>query len=869
MDEEVKIKMLEARQWSLFVIDDLLQSKQKMKEKRQVLQQDLDEGFDVNEEKIFVNNFISYLHWRLNDREEAFAASKRAAELETEPNLVTHCNKVIFNMELEEHYRSKKLLEEIHNKIKHKRLQFGATAEIGYCYSRLGPQHHEKAVQLFQRAIEGIAPERNILWEFRLALTLRRQSHFFQVTTAENYRPEEKSKESARLFYEILKFPTEEYCRIKARSWCEISRTLHIGKNLFEIIHTDEEETMKIDEKRCFEEAMKLCPDDYFVLQEYGVYLRYIEEVEESESMLKKAIQLRDTTFARHHLVLTLQISAEFDLSMPSMPEAAASLDLEKTEIKSKSNATDPKLHFISYRKSPRSVRVSKDNPLLLQAVEHLQKAIEMCQGFDVARYDLGLIYRMLDKPDDALRSFSFITSNNCGKPSKFPMTLINAYEQQAICKLDLILKETDPMRKEELKYDAKKSLWKALSITSGFIWAIPLLKTTSQCFLILKELLQNEEKSFSTSKELATLHKLLDYDEESIKFHREIADMECNSTTVKELAQSYIKVGDFENAICTLAFLKGENEWDTSYKSMFVNTCLEGAKDSLMKRDLEMAKIRFLNAYTAILFQPIVSASKEEQYVSTSRGKQYVLASKEEQNLSASKEEQNAMAPKEEQTISTSRGKTCVPASKEEQSISTCEKEQNILASKEEQNESTCREEQYIPAFKEEKNALTSNEKHIMSTLKKKDDNNTLDFFVLHSCSNDNCRYLNFVKSTLESFVQLKYAINDNDCPPFRQRIDYLIEEMRKSRCILIIQHEHSEVVVTKDDFIDLALKIALVRHQTKTLKIRKEGVDQDELVCKEVILSCDLDENFNSERSQRLQGDLLSDVLKKVSEM
>lgn len=132
MDEEVKIKMLEARQWSLFVMDDVLQSKQKMKEKRQVLQQDLDEGFDVNEEKIFVNNFISYLHWRLNDREEAFAASKRAAELETEPNLVTHCNKVIFNTQLEEHYRSKELLEEIHNTIKHKRLQFGATAEIGY-----------------------------------------------------------------------------------------------------------------------------------------------------------------------------------------------------------------------------------------------------------------------------------------------------------------------------------------------------------------------------------------------------------------------------------------------------------------------------------------------------------------------------------------------------------------------------------------------------------------------------------------------------------------------------------------------------------------------------------------------------------------
>lgn len=592
--------------------------------------------------------------------------------------------------------------------------------------------------------------------------------------------------------------------------------------------------------------------------------------------MLKKAIQLRDTTFARHHLALTLQKMAESVMSMSSMSEAAVSLDLEQTEIKSKSNATDPKLHFISYRKSPRSVRVSQDNPLLLKAVKHLQKAIEMCQGFDVARYDLGLIYRMLDKPNDALRSFSFITSNNCGKPSKFPMTLINAYEQQAICKLDLISKETDPKKKEELKYDAKQSFWRALSITSGFIWAIPLLKTTNQCFSILKELLQNEEKSFKTSKELAKLHNLLGYDEESIKFHREIADMECNSTAVEELAQSYIKVGDFGNGICTLALLKGDKEWDTCYKSIYVSTCLDGAKDSLIKRDLDMAKIRFVNAYIVIFSQHIVSASKEEQHVLTSRDKQYELASKEEHNVSASKEEQNALASKEEQKVSTFRDKQYIRASKEELIISTIKKDQILLASKEEKNVSTFREEQYVQAFKEEQNNSTFNkeqnapafnEEQNVSTSKEKHDDNALDILVLHSCGEDSCRYLNFVKSTLESFVQLKYSINDNDCLPFRRRMDYFIEEMLNSRCILIILHENREV--TKDKVIDQALKIALDNHQTKTLKIRKEGVDQDELVCKEVILPCDSDENGNTERSQRLQGDLFSDVLKKISEM
>lgn len=194
MDEEEEERMDEVRQWSSFVMDDVLQSKEKMKEKLQQLQKDFDEECDINEEKIFAHNFIFYLHWRLGDREKALAALKLAKDLEKEPNLITHCNEVISNKELEQSCRSKKLLAEIYNNIKDERLQFRATAEIGYYYCRLGPQHHDRAVHLFKKAITGIAPERNILWEFRLALTLRRQTHIFQMTTAENYRPEEKKK---------------------------------------------------------------------------------------------------------------------------------------------------------------------------------------------------------------------------------------------------------------------------------------------------------------------------------------------------------------------------------------------------------------------------------------------------------------------------------------------------------------------------------------------------------------------------------------------------------------------------------------------------------------------------------------------------
>lgn len=51
------------------------------------------------------------------------------------------------------------------------------------------------------------------------------------------------------------------------------------------------------------------------------------------------------------------------------------------------------------------------------------------------------------------------------------------------------------------------------------------------------------------------------------------------------------------------LVLFKGEKEWDILFKLNFVNVCLEGVKNLLMKNDLEMVKIRFLNVYIVIFF--------------------------------------------------------------------------------------------------------------------------------------------------------------------------------------------------------------------------------------------------------------------------
>lgn len=130
----------------------------------------------------------------------------------------------------------------------------------------------------------------------------------FQMTAPAIFKPAERKKEAACILYEILKFHDNRDIRyIKARVWCELSNILFIQNNLFEIINTEREETEKITAYWCFEKAIKLNPDLYFVLQEYGRYLSYTHDLEKSKEMLEKAIKLKDTVYSRHHLALTLK----------------------------------------------------------------------------------------------------------------------------------------------------------------------------------------------------------------------------------------------------------------------------------------------------------------------------------------------------------------------------------------------------------------------------------------------------------------------------------------------------------------------------------------------------------------------------------
>lgn len=67
----------------------------------------------------------------------------------------------------------------------------------------------------------------------------------FNMTKPETFKPAAKMEEAACLLYEIIKLPPKDYRYMKARAWCELSKILFKNKNLFEIIHTEREETKK------------------------------------------------------------------------------------------------------------------------------------------------------------------------------------------------------------------------------------------------------------------------------------------------------------------------------------------------------------------------------------------------------------------------------------------------------------------------------------------------------------------------------------------------------------------------------------------------------------------------------------------------
>ena len=614
-ESSVEQQINEIKQLSSFILDDDITTVKFLENILQKVLSDLDIGFDSDEENVRVLNFISYLYWRKGDRTKAEDYADRAETYETKSIVSLH-NRIIFHWETNETFQFMELME-ISNKDNQKdketfeRRKAFAIAEIAYCFARIGPKCHEKAEHYFRKAIEyqKRAKIKHYLWEFGLALILRRQANIFAMRNPNQFNPSAKNQEAIDLLERITIMSTDR--QIWARAWVELGIIMW-SKDCSSTCENLRCTGFSVEE--CFNNALKLCPDAYFVLQRWGQHLRYLKKYYESKKILEKSLHILDTPFARHHIALTLRMmvlrndqtfdsgkdTRKHEISHPFNPHEIASKNLQ---IPNRSQ------HGLKNAiVSPKKVSYYPQNSKLNEAVDHLKKALELNENFDKARYDLGLTYRYLKRHKEAIDCFSKITSARWGRSSEYKVLIIYAYEQQGICHLEMAEMENDEKKKAKSKTNGESLLRKSLEVATLVIKTIPSIKEASASFPTLKELLstkdgnQHSQNYAYNCKELAKVYELVHDHDKAADLYKQLLEIDdTDSFAIRKVVENYVRLEDFENAIQTLALLQCTRQSNLVERKLYLSTYLDGAKHSYEKGNTDEAKLRFMQAYNLV----------------------------------------------------------------------------------------------------------------------------------------------------------------------------------------------------------------------------------------------------------------------------
>ena len=275
--------------------------------------------YELDNEWIRTYNFISFLYWIIGEKNEARANNKKVLEMD-ENNVIAIANKIWFCLELEDAYELNIInakLEKLQRQDDFKIYRIKADAELAYCYTRLGLSLQETARMKFRKVIDEIfelkleqviARNLIVLWKYGLGLITRRISKLHCSRSADQVsRCRVRRKEAIESFLDVV---NEEWDskRLKAMAYVQL------GEISFAVIKDEQqlkdyfpEPYQNWDEERFYRTALTMYDKETYILERYGQFLRYKKRYEESETHLRKSLEIRPTSHAHHHLALTLK----------------------------------------------------------------------------------------------------------------------------------------------------------------------------------------------------------------------------------------------------------------------------------------------------------------------------------------------------------------------------------------------------------------------------------------------------------------------------------------------------------------------------------------------------------------------------------
>ncbi|XP_052818770.1 uncharacterized protein LOC128244754 isoform X1 [Mya arenaria] len=304
------------------------------------LELELTDENDMYSKTLFcrTHNLLTFLYVLLEDYEKATEHLRESEKVEL--SLIAISNRAYMNLKRQENILNIKadiqLLEE---KYKIKEMVLVAKAEKGHAFTRFGMQLYEKAVAFFSEVLKESQPlqtessclrwkENICVWSFSLAMTKKRMSHMTNNLDACKL-PVENYKEIFKLYQNIVNTDgaaeSPNLKTAKGRALAEIgllAQCVERNKSDFKRGLKDFFPAKKTSSVDFIDRAVALSKSDAFVLQRCGKYYRYISNQQVSYlrisiDLLQRAVAIKPTSYACHHLALSLMRDLEMESNRP------------------------------------------------------------------------------------------------------------------------------------------------------------------------------------------------------------------------------------------------------------------------------------------------------------------------------------------------------------------------------------------------------------------------------------------------------------------------------------------------------------------------------------------------------------------------
>ncbi|BFZ14165.1 hypothetical protein BsWGS_17203 [Bradybaena similaris] len=500
-----------------------------------------DEDDVCEEETIFKLNFMSWVYIKLAHREKAEEINDRVIAMTQWENVMSIGNRVFLRWKYgkqEDALSACSKLQEMRKLDNFKDRLATAKAELAYCYSRVGgPVNLFKAIDLFQEAIGSDADKP--YWKLRLGLVYRRCTHRNTCTgMPREHTISECVEKAAKCLIDV--YEDESSGNLRGPALSELAFLCNTAMYINEQIDIERIFGTQSPKDMC-KLALECADNNTWVLTNCAKLLRYGKTVDKAVEVLERCLRIRKHTTTHHQLGLCYKWLAEVE---------SRSRNTRTWQGPARGRASRARRRS-SYPVRQRDYRYpSADTPLITLPNENFSKAkfqyleaIKLSHGRNLpAVYDLGQLYKLAGRYQDALNKFNEVTNNT--SEGHF-ITLINAYKESGLCYLLM----DDP--------DAEDKLTKAVSLAVMVAKTCPQMRDCAteiwQSFRTMKGRLETEPESHFGDTKLIQLFELVKKHQNVVKIVEDVLALNDSQLDDPDVIgtglREYMKLNEFEKA--------------------------------------------------------------------------------------------------------------------------------------------------------------------------------------------------------------------------------------------------------------------------------------------------------------------------------